>query len=247
MLSVIIITKNEALNIVRCLKSVQWADEIIIVDSGSTDDTIAIVREYTSQIYTAEWQGYGVQKQRALSKATGDWVLNLDADEEVSNALKNEIIHDMKADEADAFRVPICMNFYGKNLRYTSSPKRHIRLFKRAGARYSNDTVHEKILLPRTTRIAQLNNAIIHYCYQDVSEALYKLNLYSSATAKTRLKQGGRPTLPGAVVAAFWMFFRCYFIQRGFLDGKEGFLLAVLSMEEAFYRRIKQIYPDSGS
>ncbi len=244
MLSVIIITKNEAENMERCLKSVQWADEIIVVDSGSTDDTVAIASQYTSNIFSTDWQGYGVQKQRALSMAKGHWVLNVDADEVISSALKKAIIDAMATDIADAYRIPIRMNFYGKNLRYTSSPNRHIRLFKREGAKYSHDIVHEKIILPKNTRVAQLSSAITHYCYQDVSHALSKLNQYSSATAKMRLKKGYRPSFIGVLISSGWMFFRCFILQRGFLDGQEGFLLAVLNTEGAFYRGIKQLYPD---
>lgn len=244
MLSVIIITKNEAGNIERCLKSVQWADEIIIVDSGSTDETVALASQYTSNVFSTDWQGYGVQKQRALSRAKSDWVLNVDADEVVSAELKQALLEAMSSNAADAYRIPIGMNFYGKNLRYTSSPKRHIRLFKRDGARYSDEIVHEKIILPTNARISRLAAAITHYCYQDVSHALYKVNQYSSATAKIRLQEGSRPSFAGVWFSTIWMFFRCFILQRGFLDGREGFLLAVLNTEGAFYRGIKQIYPD---
>lgn len=244
MLSVIIITKNEAENIERCLKSVKWVDEIIIVDSGSTDDTLAIAAKYTDNIHSLEWHGYGQQKQQALLRAKGDWVLNLDADEAVSAALKQEIITAMAAKTYDAYRIPIRMNFYGKYMRYSSSPKRHIRLFKRAGAQFSNDIVHEKILLPAKARVGRLSAAITHYSFRDMSHALYKLNRYSSATAQTRLKQGRRPSFMRVLLAAGWMFFRCFFLQRGFLDGKEGFILAIMSSEGAFYRGMKQIWPD---
>ena len=244
MISVIIITKNEAHNIERCLKSVQWADEIIVADSGSTDDTIAIASQYTSHVYSSDWQGYGVQKQRALSMAKGDWVLNIDADEVVSEELKKAILDATVSNVADAYSIPIRMNFYGKNLRYSGSPTRHIRLFKREGAKYSSDIVHEKIFLPKNAQISRLSSAITHYCYQDVSHALHKLNQYSSATAKIRLKKGYRPSFLGVLISAGWMFFRCFMLQRGFLDGKEGFLLAVLNTEGAYYRGIKQIYPD---
>ena len=247
MLSVIIITKNEAHNLERCLQSVQWADEIIIADSGSTDETLAIASRYTSNIDSFDWQGYGIQKQHALSRAKGDWVLNIDADEAVSRDLKQAMLDAIASKTADAYRIPIRMNFYGKTLRYSSSPTRHVRLFKREGANYSHDVVHEKIFLPRKAQISQLSLPIIHYCYRDVSHALSKLNQYSSATASIRLKRGYRPTFLGVIISAGWMFFRCFVLQRGFLDGREGFLLAVLNMEEAFYRGIKQIYPDKKS
>lgn len=156
MLSVIIIAKNEEANIRRCLASVQWADELIVLDSGSSDNTIAIAKEYTDKVYSTDWQGYGIQKQRALSLATEDWVLNLDADETVDDQLKTAIIKAITSDDADAYRIPICMNFYGFPLRFSSSPKRHVRLFKRAGARYSSDIVHEKIVLAPEQRISKI-------------------------------------------------------------------------------------------
>lgn len=244
MLSVIIITKNESANIERCLRSISWADEIIVVDSGSQDNTLEIARGYTEQVYSTDWQGYGVQKQRALDYATGEWVLNLDADESVSEELKEAIAEAIESDTADAYRIPICMNFYGKPMRYSWSPTRHVRLFKRAGARYSSDIVHEKILLPKDFQVEQLSLAIMHHSYQDVSHALYKLNRYSSYSAKIRLQKQAPPYFIQVLIATGWMFFRCFILQRGFMDGKAGFLLAVLSAEGTFYRGMKQLYPD---
>lgn len=245
MLSVIIIAKNEEANIKRCLQSVAFADEIIVLDSGSTDNTAEIASDFTENVFvTADWQGYGIQKQRALAMAKGDWVLNLDADESVDEELKEEIIAAIASNKADAYRMPICMNFYGKPMRYSSSPKRHVRLFKREGARYSDDLVHEKIILPENSRIGKLEQPIMHHSYQDVSHALYKMNRYSSYSARIRRKQGEAPSFFRAIMSASWMFFRCFILQRGFMDGKEGYLLAVFNAEGAFYRVIKQIFPD---
>ncbi|KTD20400.1 lipopolysaccharide biosynthesis glycosyltransferase [Legionella lansingensis] len=245
MLSVIIIVKDEEANIRRCLTSVQWADEIIVLDSGSSDNTVAIAKEFTKNVYCTDWQGYGIQKQRTLSYATGDWVLNLDADETVDENLKNAIKKAMSDNQADAYRIPIRMNFYGKLLRFSICPKRHIRLFKRAGACYSDDIIHEKVILPASARVARLKAAIQHHSFQDVSHALSKMNKYSSYTARIRIQQQKSPSLLKILAASSWMFFRCYFLQRGFLDGKAGFLLAVLSSQGTFYRGIKQHYRDS--
>lgn len=244
MLTVVIITKNEEINLRRCLDSVRFADEIIIVDSGSTDNTLAIAREYTEHVYQTDWQGYGVQKQRALSKATGDWVLNLDADESVSKELQEEIIEMISSDSADAFRVPIQMYFYNKLLKYSASPKRHIRLFKRANACYSKDIIHEKVLVSPTTRIGRLKNAILHHSYRDINHVLYKLNKYSSYSAKIRIETNKKTSFTMVLLSTGWMFGRCYILQRGFLDGKLGFLFAVLSAQGTFYRGIKQLYKD---
>lgn len=244
MLSVVIITKNEAHNIRRCLESVAWADEIIVVDSGSTDDTVTIAKTLTPYVWVMDWQGYGVQKQRALEKATGDWVLNLDADELVTEPLKADIQQIMLNNVADAARIPIQMHFYGKPLRHSSSPSRHIRLFKREGARYSHDIVHEKIVLPAAYKVLQLQSPIVHPSFRDVSHALYKMNRYSSYSAKIRIDKHRSTNLLKILAGTSWMFLRCYVLQRGFMDGQAGFLMACFNAQGTFYRGIKQLYRD---
>ncbi len=245
-LSVIIIAKNEAAKIRKCLESVQWANEIIVLDSGSTDETVSIAKEYTPHVFETDWPGYGAQKQRALEKATQPWVLNLDADECVSEALKQDIqnILSQPHNPNDGYKIPIQMVFYGQPLKYTSSPSRHVRLFKRENARFSKDIVHEKIVLPRQAKIRQLLSAIYHQSYQDVSHALAKINRYSSYSAKVAIKQQKSSHLGTAIARSLWMFLRCYFLQKGFLDGKAGFLLSVFNAQGAFYRGIKVMYPD---
>ncbi|KGP62708.1 glycosyl transferase [Legionella norrlandica] len=245
MLSVIIITKNEEANIRRCLESVLFADEIIIVDSGSTDNTLTIAKEYTDKVFSMDWQGYGIQKYRALQKTQGDWILNLDADESVSQELQAEILQAISSDSADAFRVPIQMIFYNQVLKYSGSPKRHIRLFKRENASYSKDIVHEKVIIPSRARVGRLKKPIRHHSFKDVHHMLYKLNKYSSYSAKIRIESNKRIGLIKVLLSTFWMFNRCFFLQRGFLDGRAGFLFAVFGAQGTFYRGIKQIYKDS--
>ncbi|HHF7374237.1 glycosyltransferase family 2 protein [Legionella bozemanae] len=244
-LSVIIITKNEERNIRKCLESVRFADEIIVLDSGSTDKTVAIAKEYTEHVFSTDWPGYGAQKQRALSKAQGDWVLNLDADESVSEELQREILEAMASDSADAFRIAIQMYFYNQPLKYSSSPKRHARLFKRANAYFSSDIVHEKIVLPEEARIGKIKSTIMHHSFKDVSHVLYKMNKYSSYSAKTYILNKKKTSFIKTLASTSWMFFRCYILQRGFLDGRIGFLFAVFNAQGTFYRGIKQLYQDS--
>ena len=244
MLSVTIIAKNEGHNIRRCLSSVQWADEIIVLDSGSDDNTLAIAREFTDKVYQTDWQGYGIQKQRALEKATGDWVLNLDADESVDARLKATILQQIQTDNADAYKIPIQMVFYDKPLKYSASPSRHVRLYKRAFARYSDDIVHEKVILPSNARIAQIKPALWHHSFQDVQHMLIKLNRYSSYSAKVRRDEKKSASMTRTILGAFWMFFRCYFLQRGFLDGREGLFFAIYKAEGTFYRGMKGVYSD---
>ena len=124
------------------------------------------------------------------------------------------------------------------------SPKRHVRLFKRENARFSDDIVHEKVILPEGSRTGQLKHAILHQSFRDVSHALYKLNKYSSYSAKIRLQQKKPPGMPGVTLNCLWMFFRCYVLQRGFLDGKEGLFFAIYNAQGTFYRGLKQLYKD---
>jgi len=248
MLSVIIITKNEEHRISRCLESVRFADEIIVVDSGSTDRTVEIAKTFTPHVFTqTDWQGYGVQKQRALSHASGDWVLNVDADEWVDSVLKTTFLRVMLDKQYDAYRVPIRLCFYGKPQRFSSSPTRHARLFKREGAKFSDDLVHEKIVLPKDARIGQLKTPILHDSFLDMSHAIQKMDRYSSYSAQIRLAEKKPMGLFQACLGASWMFFRCYLLQRGFLDGRSGFILATLNAQGSFYRGIKQIYPDKAA
>ena len=244
MLSVTIIAKNEGHNIRRCLSSVAWADEIIVLDSGSDDQTVSIAKEFTDHVYQTDWQGYGVQKQRALEKASGDWVLNLDADESVDTTLREIILKQIQSDAADAYRIPIQMVFYDQPLKYSASPSRHVRLYKRALARYSDDIVHEKIVLDDHARIAQITAPLWHHSFQDVSHMLTKLSRYSSYSAKVRLDQKKSGSMTRSIVSACWMFLRCYFLQAGFLDGRVGLFFAIYKAEGTFYRGMKVLYPD---
>ncbi len=245
MLSVMVITRNEEKRIEACLKSVEFADEIIVLDSGSTDNTLEIAKQYTDKVFTnTDWQGYGVQKQRALEYTTGQWVLHLDADERVTPQLKQKLLDVMKANTVDACRVPIQLCFYGKPLRFSSSPTRHARFFRRKGARFSHDTVHEKIVLPQNAHVQQLKAPLLHDSFLDVSHAIQKMDKYSSYSAKIRLDASKTKPFSQSFVGAFWMFIRCYVLQGGFLDGRPGFILACLNAEGSFYRGIKQLYPD---
>lgn len=247
MLSVIIITKNESKNLARCLASVSFAEEIIVLDSGSSDDTCEIAKRYTPHVYSTDWPGFGIQKQRALDYATQPWVLNIDGDESVDDALKAAILQAIQTNQAEAYRIPIRLKFYGKTLKYTASPAHHVRLFKRAGVSYSPAIVHEKVLLAPQARVGQLRQPIWHHCYDDVSHMLQKLDKYSSYSAKMRLERQRSSSLTKACFGAGWLFFRCYVLQRGFLDGKLGLLFSIYQAQGSFYRAVKQCYPDQTS
>ena len=244
-ISVVVITKNEADAIERCLRSVDWADEVIVLDSGSTDRTVEISQKLGARVsVTADWPGFGPQKNRALDRATGEWVLSLDADEWVTPDLRDEIRSVIsRPDGAVAFRVPRLSSFCGRFMRHSGWwPDHVIRLFRRGAARFSDDVVHEHVLVEGKT--GTLRAPIMHETFVDLDELLQKMNNYSSLAAK-EMRHGGRKAgLAGAVLRGLWAFMRTYFFRGGFLDGREGFMLAVATAEGTYYRYAKLMLLD---
>ncbi|MGH8769472.1 MAG: glycosyltransferase family 2 protein [Burkholderiales bacterium] len=243
--SVIVITKNEADVIERCLRSVDWADEVIVLDSGSTDRTVEISRGLGARVsVTADWPGFGPQKNRALAQATGDWVLSLDADEWVTPELRDEILNVItRTDGTVAFRVPRLSSFCGRFMRHSGWwPDYVTRLFFRGAARFSDDVVHERVIVEG--KAGTLRELIMHETFVDLDELLQKMNNYSSLAAQ-EMRHGGRKAgLAGAVLRGLWAFIRTYFLRGGFLDGREGFMLAVATAEGTYYRYAKLMLLD---
>ena len=238
--SVIVITKNEATVIRRCLESVAWADEIIVLDSNSTDATVEISRQCKARVeITADWQGFGVQKNRALALATGDWVLSIDADEWVTEGLRAELQAAMAMPGAtSAFRMPRLSSYCGRFMRHSGWwPDYVTRLFRRGQARFSDDLVHEKLIVEGA--VGALRVPLMHESYRNLEQVLSKVNSYSSAGAAMARQRGRRASLGGAVLRGMWTFFRSYFLRAGFLDGREGFMLAVSNAEVTYYRSLK--------
>lgn len=237
-LSVIIITKNEGLNIRACLESVTWADEIIVVDSGSQDDTVAICREFTPHVYLHDWPGFGAQKNRALDYASKSWVLSLDADERIPPELRSEIQSAMREGHADAYEIPRLSSFCGRYIHHSGwRPDYVTRLFKRGAGRFSDDLVHERVIVTGST--GKLRQSILHESFRDAEELLAKINHYSTASALMLRKKNRTASLKTAIVHALWAFLRSYILRAGFLDGREGFMLAVSTAEGTYYRYVK--------
>ena len=226
-LSVIVITKNESANIRACLESVIWADEIIVVDSGSTDDTVTICREMGAHVYAHDWPGFGIQKNRALDYATKDWVFSIDADERVTPELRIEIEKVLSSDSASgAYLISRLSNYCGHFMRHSGwYPDLLPRLFRRDKARFSDSLVHERLITD--VAMGRLQGILLHYSFDDMEEVLDKINQYSSAGAVMMYGRGKRTTLAGAVVRGIWSFFRTYLLRAGFLDGQKGFMLAI--------------------
>jgi glycosyltransferase involved in cell wall biosynthesis len=240
-LSVIVITKNEAAVIERCLSSVAWADEIIVFDNASSDSTAEIARRLRARVESAlDWPGFGPQKNRALALATGDWVLSLDADEWLTAESAKEIRHAIGAAVTGtaAFRMPRRSSFCGRFMRHSGWwPDYVVRLFRRGSARFSDDTVHEHVIVEGNT--GTLREPIMHETFVDLDDMLGKMNSYSTLAAKRMRLDGKSAGLTKAVLRALWAFVRTYFLRAGFLDGREGFMLAVATAEGTYYRYAK--------
>lgn len=234
-LSVIIITKNEEDRIERCLNSVcRIADEIIVLDSGSTDNTVEIVKRYTDKVFITDWPGYGLQKRRALQKASCDWVLSIDADEELTPELEEEIKTVLSSPvDVVAFRIPWAVKNFGKRLDYGRSARSVKRLFKREGADFTDSIVHEKVLTEGA--VGKLKGRLNHYSIRDFEHYLIKNRTYAWLGAKKRHQKGKHGGgLPGAAFRAIWVFFQVYILRGGFLDGSVGFLVAAMYSQGAF-------------
>lgn len=238
-LSVIIITRNEESNILACLESVAWADEIIVVDSGSTDATVDICREFGALVHAHDWPGFGTQKNRALSYATNEWVFSIDADERVTPELCTSIKTALQDDlGCSAYRISRLSSYCGRFMRHSGwYPDRIVRLFKREAARFTDALVHESVEVQG--KIGLLKGELLHYSYEDLEQVLNKANQYSSAAARMLQGRGRKSSMSGAVMRGMWTFVRTYFLQRGFLDGREGFMVAVSNAEGTYYRYLK--------
>ena len=239
-ISVTIITKNEEGSIGRCVQSVSWADEVIVLDSGSTDRTVEIAREMGANVVVKEdWPGFGPQKNRALELATGDWIFSLDADEWVTSELSEEMRSTINGNpEFDAYRLPRSSSFCGRFMRHSGWwPDYVVRLLRRGAARFSDDIVHERTLVDGA--VGTLRNPLMHETYVDLGDMQEKFNRYSSLGAEALHARGARGGIAKAVLHGLGAFLRTYILRRGFLDGREGFMLAIANAEVAYYKYVK--------
>jgi glycosyltransferase involved in cell wall biosynthesis len=254
-LSVILIANNEANNMLDCLASVSFADQIVVVESGSTDDTAELARSAGAQvIQTADWPGFGAQKNRALDLATCDWVFSIDADERVTPELaqqlkaaiklgmdasiqvdiKNDSKSNKNIDQHDAYEVPRLTQFCGQWIRHCGwTPDHVLRLFKRGSARFSNDLVHERLVQSKGT-CGKLTTPMLHYSYPTPASYWRKLDQYSQAWAKQRYLEGKKTSMVRAAMSGVAAFIRTYFLRFGFLDGALGFAVCTMQAQSAF-------------
>ncbi len=238
-LTVTVITHNEEAHIGPALESVSWADEIIVVDSHSTDRTCETAARYTSLVEVRDWPGYGVQKNYAASRASNDWILSLDADERVTPALGAEIRELMAhGPRVAGYRVPRVARYLGRWIRSTDwFPDYHLRLYDRRAARWSERPVHESVKVDGPTE--RLRGELLHYPYRDVSEHLATIDRYTTLIAEQWLAEGRRATPLHAFVYPPLAFFRNYILRQGFRDGRAGFLISRLNAYYVFLKYVK--------
>ncbi|MBN1384999.1 MAG: glycosyltransferase family 2 protein [Elusimicrobia bacterium] len=226
-ISVVIITKNEQDDLPYCLENVKWADEIIVVDSGSTDTTVDTAKRFGAKVFERKWEGYGIQKNFAIDKAVNKWVLSIDADEVISPELQREIKEIIKgSDDYVAFKIPRKLIFQGKFLRWGGCyPDYQIRLFRKGKARFNLDLVHEK--LDVDGKIGRLKNSLEHHSYKNLSDYFERFNRYTTLNALKRFDNKNKFYLWQYLYAPI-KFIKIYFLKLGFLDGSAGLNWALL-------------------
>lgn len=241
-LSVIIITKNEAARLGACLASVQFADEIIVLDGCSTDATAEIARAHGAQVHQApDWPGFGPQKNRALALATMPWVLSVDADECVTPELQAEIVRTLAQPSYDGYQIARLSEFCGKKIRHCGWwPDYVLRLFRRELGAFDNVLVHEQVLV--RGRVGKLKSWFLHFPFDDLAALMTKTNRYSSDAAQLMASKGRRVGVLGLITHSVWTFIRIYLLRRGFLDGRHGFVLAATAASGSFLRYSKLMF-----
>ena len=239
-LSVIVITRNEERNIVDCLKSVSWADDLVVVDSQSTDRTADLARTLTSNVFVEEWKGYGGMKNFALSKCKKEWVLWLDADERVTPELRGEIeaILRENGQVVSGFEVARKAYFLGHWIAHCGwYPGYVVRLFRRRGASFTTSRVHERLNVDGS--IGKLKNDLLHFTDDTLYHYFTKFNQYTTLAAEDLMAQKYRFSLYDLAVRPPFSFFKMYVLRRGFLDGMPGLILSLASSAYVFCKYAK--------
>lgn len=237
-ISVVVICKDEEDRIEAALQSVHgWADEIIVLDSGSRDDTVAIARRYTDKVFVTDWPGYGPQRNRGIARAGGDWVFMLDADERATPELRDEIDALLSRSDCDAtvLQMPWRTYFCNRPLRFGRFSTPQTRMFRRQGAVYRNLQVHESVVVPER-RVVVLRGALEHHSWRDYHHAQEKHLRYACLLAEQKYAEGRRSSMLYASSRLLFDFLLQYFGRLCVLDGWRGFLVSVILAQYAFHK-----------
>jgi len=239
-LSVIIITYNEEENIKDCLESVNWADEIVVIDSFSSDRTVEIARQFTPKVFQSEWTNFSQQKSSALERASSEWVLWIDADERATPELKGEIlaILNSRVPEFDGYYISRRNHYFGKWIRNCGwYPDYQLRLFRRTKGRFNERIVHESVIVDG--KKGYLRSSLNHYSYKNFSDHLDRIDRFSSLAAEQMLKDGKRARVSDLLFRPLVRFVRMYLIRMGYLDGVYGLIVSLLGSFYVFAKYLK--------
>ena len=238
-ISVIIRTFNEGKNIRACLESISWADEIVVVDSESTDNTTSIAREYTQKVVVQPWLGHIGQSQFATDQASKLWVLSLDADERISPALRDELLGiDLNKSQFDAYEMPRRHFFMQRWINHSAwYPDYKIRLFRKDRCRWGGYAPHDKVQVPGST--GRLKNDILHFIYRDLEHFASTKNRYSTLTADDHFRNGKRARLVDFTLRPLYAFLYRYFVRMGIFDGVPGLAISIMESHAVFMKYMK--------
>lgn len=237
-ISVVIITKNEAHIIANTLQSLQAVtDDIVIVDSGSTDDTVAICKKYKATVIETDWSGYGINKNKGIQAARHDWILSLDADEAIDEALRQSLSQLRLTHDEEVFDIRFKNFFCNKWIRFGEwGFDRHIRLFNRKKVQWNNAAVHENLVFPEGVVVKKLSGHILHYTVQNRQEYDAKTDHYARMNAAKYAAAGKKASFFKSYFSPVFVFLQHYVFRLGFLDGKEGFLIAKTTARYTFLK-----------
>ena len=244
-ISAVILSKNEADRIGRCINSLfNIVDEVIVVDSGSTDDTINIAKSLGANVISTEWKGYGETKNFGSHQAKNDWILSLDSDEWLSEKLAKEIKALKKKDKV-VYSINRSNIYMGKEIHHSGwSPDWVLRLFDKSEVRWNNKLVHEKLIIPKTCTVKQLSEKLMHDSYRSMEDHKTKTDKYAMLKAQSWIDNGKSPSFLKRYLGSTFKAFHSYFIKTGFLDGKEGRMIAkmnayLVKMQLEYYDQLK--------
>jgi glycosyltransferase involved in cell wall biosynthesis len=245
-ISATIITYNEERNVARAIESLRCVDDIVVIDSGSSDRTVEIAEKHGARVVESPWPGYAKQKNLAAERAANDWILSIDADESLSEALEGEIWQLKKnGPQFDAYTMPRMAQYLGRWIRHSGwYPDRKVRLYHREKAHWEGDFVHESVKV--TGRVGHLESNLLHFTCNSLSEHLKTMDRYTTLAAEQLLATGEKPTWPVMVFEPPWTFFRTYVLKLGFLDGIEGLAIANMAALYNFVKYAKARFMSPG-
>ncbi len=240
-LTVVIVAKNEQRNITQCIAGASFADEVLVLDSGSTDATVRLAQEAGARVVQTDWPGYGPQVARGFALAKGEWVLSLDADERIGDALRAEVLAAVRGGTHDGWRIPRVSEFCGRFIQHGGwRPDYTLRLGRRAKSGFTDHFLHAHMTVDGS--IGELKSPLVHFSYPDLHDVLEKLDRYSTGHARDMRSRGKTGGVWKGLLHGWVAFIRTYFLRLGLLDGRHGLMLAIYNAEYTYYKYLKLMF-----